>query len=1597
MSAVPAPPPGFVLDIPKVPPPPDGFVLDKPQEAPSSAPFNTPADAGKAARAALDMAASRNIPLQTAFDYHTVLGPDPNGQRNAEQQAVYGAMILSAGVAPLDRTDYAIRTRANPAVAAKVSIPLREGVVLEPAEPVGASALDDIHTLEEPPDTKGAVLPWPSTASQFPGHPATVKMMDTYSPAQQKRRAEAQKRIDERKAQALADTVPTADEEKALRVHPVLRAIAAVGGMYRELTTNAKLLAQVEKVASGGPAPSLPVFENIEREYEERYGTPPPIGPAKFYAPGKMSPMALKMIEEFQAMQAAGGDTAKLASPLELYQRYKALAVSDNLAERMVAGLARQTADFKQKEPTNKLIEGAATVGNVVWGLAKFVAAMRMAQKMGPEYEFGPTIAGRGLMALQTVGQGEIASEILGGKTGEGAVQFGGYELGSLAGKIPGPKAVKIVAGILGESFGGAAGIKATDGDDQSVLVGLLLPGVMRILQVPGAVKGARDAKAYADMSLALKEYFRENTPQIPKDKADELARRLVLAQPSIEAPEAPGSKGTPEAPTAQPKPQDSIPPTPAVQDKPVEGEKAVEPKPEGKPAKPTQEDVDRIVTKATKTAATKQRRAIGQQIINIAEDELGEPMDAQTERDLGPLDTGVGGGFDLFRGDWAKPFPAELTEPVAAELTASGQQPTPKNIARVLRDKYHLTENVKGGTGEDYMGESGLSGREYLDRAYTGGHKPTVEEAAEKAKAFLKKYQPGMGEWDEVNIRSRVLTDLHNEMANAEWPMDDLPGEIERRMDVERAKYAGARGGFARIPTAQQLLSPLRAVKRALRAIGDFALRRGLEPAKLAQRAIGREATASIIKGTRGKIDVERERFSQLPLVNQADQTVEKFRQHLDQNYSTRQLEDFMVARTGQPQSAEAMMFARDAEARLPEGLRDPNVKAAMKEMSDYIFDMAQEVAYARGVDLNYFEDYFRGQFEDGAKKLKDFREYWQTTDNWTKRKTLPSPADALQYGLKLRHVNPVENLRSELVSVAGMKAALWQREYAYQNGGDGVYIAADTEANRAAHPDWVKLPQSVFADDIVHPEYAGLHENLTSFNKVTSDPSLSKFRTVANLARSTRLLIPTFHFLNTLKAQVNDAVTLAARSAITKGRSGAKYDRSMTSENPDYADYVEHGGGHRNSAESEASNQLAKVVKDAARWASGNAKLIQAGHAVNLVGRFRGWLFDQYIPKAKFHAYLTRLEIQERQKGRELSAAEKMDTVKAVQNIFGEMNEALFGRSGTMTSATRLWFTAPGYSEGNARVVYDSLFNWNGEQGTSARWFIPMSKILSISVAAIGTALLTGKPKTVPTTAKEWDDASKIDTPWTDESGRPIKIETASFEKQILRLPNRIIGAFWKAKEGEKWTPEIQKIGTETGQQLTGMAGGFAQTMSDLMDVALGKQLVDYQGNMVVKPYDPFFTRVKDLAYYELSHVTPIAMSTWSQARQHKATMAIAAVEALSGFRPTYSEADKDLMKAVHNLYAYKNDFDKVLNTLSSADDPAAVVKDYLAKAHDLIEVLPPVDRPKWERQLRYSEYSELRKKLAGVKMSNRTEEAKVELRKKLLEAAAEWKKPN
>lgn len=757
----------------------------------------------------------------------------------------------------------------------------------------------------------------------------------------------------------------------------------------------------------------------------------------------------------------------------------------------------------------------------------------------------------------------------------------------------------------------------------------------------------------------------------------------------------------------------------------------------------------------------------------------------------------------------------------------------------------------------------------------------------------------------------------------------------------------------------------------------------RVLEPSKAVERKLGKEAYAAVIKGVHAT-DAARVKFEQTELPKK-DKVFNELEGWLDK-FPDKDLDNLMLSR-GEPVSVEAQLIKRDAINKLPKELRSPRLIKTIQHIADFNYKYLQSVV---GDDINRVSEYFYGIYKD-SKKVDKFLDYWRTTKRFTKEKKLPTYADAKAWGLEIRDSNPVRNLKSEYVAIAHLEGMNWLKDELMRTG-KGKFIDEMFDAP----VEWDKIQDPTFRGLRVQPDLAKLINNLIATNKITKVPVLNTLREVNNFLRTIKFIGSAFHLLSVAKQSVADSGYLGFYKiakfekrpgkripfGVRKGTAIQGITFGFRKNDPifktlQYRDYIRHGGTHRYSVEAEARKTFTKAV---ASLNKEMGKAVKFGAIpLKIPVTFVNWMFNSYIPKVKYAKYLDFVAEKQKKLGRPLTSPEKTDIIKEQQNFYGMMNERLFGRSGTVTTALRFYFMSPGYAEGNYRTMIKAAIQWGGKGGfnaTRSRSNIVNSLILTGTLAAVGTMIMTGKLPKKPETAEDLRDLFKIDTGKTDDKGRRIMIDMMTYDKDYWNIGFNVL----KGRPDEAVKVSIKRIG--------GMKAPTADMITDLALISMGKAVYDWKGDRVTEITDPFLLRVMKLTVHEIRKLEPISVSVFKQSRRREIDTTIAAIESLLGVRPTKTEKDKREQAITNRIYSLKGQQEKLYQYLGTLKEPRKAIDRYNKTVNQVLnsKMVPQKMRKEWEPKLLIDVERLLSNKAYYLTSPNRTDE-EIERAKKYL----------
>ena len=627
----------------------------------------------------------------------------------------------------------------------------------------------------------------------------------------------------------------------------------------------------------------------------------------------------------------------------------------------------------------------------------------------------------------------------------------------------------------------------------------------------------------------------------------------------------------------------------------------------------------------------------------------------------------------------------------------------------------------------------------------------------------------------------------------------------------------------------------------------------------------------------------------------------------------------------------------------KLPAELQSPKLMGAIQEMTDLVYNMAKE----RGMNLDYIKDYFYGSFKS-AKATDAFFDYWKTTDKYTKEKTLPTIADAIGWGeiskqpMELKNYNPVTNIKEELSAVMRRIGMMdidkintdGNASYAVDMGKEISNInkkyGANTDIARNAigelqgqYSDWQKIHDPVFKDKLYQPDYARFVNSLIKVNKISSAKTLATLRTAAFTFQTIKFAGSMFHMGNMLKQSIVAENNNWYKGIKNFGEAFKKYDAT----DPEYQNYVGLGLGHSYSLQSQVESAVTKSISsiaDKLGVGDGLRKLYGQTKYIPVSPEFIKWMFEDYIPTLKFNRWKMDVAKEENSLNRPLTDGEKIAQGRKIQQFFGEMNERLYGRSGTVTSAMRLIFMAPGYGEGNFRTALSAANIWadikdTGQHRDNLKYVIN-SLIASATLASVGTLALTGKLPDMPKSLRDVRDLFKIKTGAKDANGDDLYIDTMTYDKD-----------FW-ALYGNSLTGQPFQTLTDVANRVSGATSEVIKTAVDLGTIFTGGKITDFNGHRIYEQNDNPATKIAKYLAYNIKQSLPISISTLTQAKTKGVSTIGAIAGSIIGARTTYSEKTKLVKQMISEAYSMQDSKeDEQINVDKQAlTDPEGAVKE-------------------------------------------------------------------
>ncbi|MHA1482437.1 MAG: hypothetical protein ACTSQA_03235, partial [Candidatus Heimdallarchaeaceae archaeon] len=725
------------------------------------------------------------------------------------------------------------------------------------------------------------------------------------------------------------------------------------------------------------------------------------------------------------------------------------------------------------------------------------------------------------------------------------------------------------------------------------------------------------------------------------------------------------------------------------------------------------------------------------------------------------------------------------------------------------------------------------------------------------------------------------------------------------------------------------------RDISRAYKFVSDKILRM-VEPAKLVKG----ELFPVITKGTYGKAEYKMIEFDQTQLKS-FDKTFIELEEWYNNNFTDEDLENLMLSR-GKSQSLEAFKLQREATKALPKELTTKKHKQAIQEIADKNYKYLQQVAQG---DINKVRDYFYGMYQS-KRAVDKFLEYWQTTERFIKHKSLPTVADAMIRGLKLKYVNPVTNLRAEFRAIAKLDGMQWMKNE-LMNIGRGIYI----DTIEKAPANWDKINDDVFAGLRVEPNTALLINNLIETNKISGVPSLNTLRQINNYLRTIKFIGSAFHVMVIAKQSIADtgyAQFIQNPKTVFRGMNIKGFKKvDPIFKTPEFKKYIELGGGFHYSLDFEAKQMLSGMIEKINRgqYLGGITQAVIT--PIKIPTDFVNWMFGSYIPKVKYVKYLDTVSAQENKLGRPLTDKEAQEIIKEGQNFYGMMNERLFGRSGTVTTLLRFVFMSPGFAEGNFRTNIKGGTQWGIKGGYNARrsrYNIINSLLITGILATVGTLILTKKMPEKPKKIEDIRDLLKIDTGKVDKKGRKIMVDLLTYDKDYWNIYFNVL----RGKPMEAVNTSITRIG--------GMKASTLGVLADIAKILQGEGIYDWKENRVFYVTDPFISKALKFFTYEVKRLEPIATSVYKQSRERDIDAGMSAIASFLGLRPTKTEADKREQQILSRMFSLKDQQEELYYYLGTIENPREHIKKYNENVNNILDnaVIPQSMKDEWEEKL-------------------------------------------
>lgn len=464
-----------------------------------------------------------------------------------------------------------------------------------------------------------------------------------------------------------------------------------------------------------------------------------------------------------------------------------------------------------------------------------------------------------------------------------------------------------------------------------------------------------------------------------------------------------------------------------------------------------------------------------------------------------------------------------------------------------------------------------------------------------------------------------------------------------------------------------------------------------------------------------------------------------------------------------------------------------------------------------------------------------------------------------------------------------------------------------------RIGNPD-----DQIWQDYWVAPELADMINNVIEVNQIANQEGLLNTAWKINgLGGRLKMMFSSFHMMNIMRQSYADlgwfqfmnpqknwantmmlARTFRELKRAHLGQESEFVDRIMgdVTEKSRYFDYIRNGGTKIGPHEGMQSEIM--IQQEMEKWIEKlkNLPVMQStsGKAVMALAEFptqtyTRWLFQYMIPTVSYSHFKNEMLKKEAKLGRPLTDAEKQQIIIEGQNLYGEMNETLLGRSGTMTTLLRLIWQFPGYSEGNFRTMYKALFQWGKDSpGDRSRSNIVNSLILAFITAQIGRLFVGTFKKDPPERPEDVRDMWKIDTGIVDDKGRAVMVDMLSYDKD-----------YWNVLGKALLGPREDIVG-DALKRFGGIKSPAFQLTEDLIAVMMGKAITDWKGDQIYHFTDPWVHKVISIGRKEFEAIgVPISFSGISRSKTRGFDTMQSILVSLAGVNIDYTEKQRRLFK--------------------------------------------------------------------------------------------------